>query len=44
MLKTLTPEQIKRNLEINIKIAESDLLYHREHLKSYLEREGGRNV
>ena len=42
MIKTLTPEQIKRNLEINIKIAESDLLYHREHLKSYLEREGGR--
>ncbi len=38
MIKTLTPEQIKRSLEINIKIAESDLLYHKDYLKRYLER------
>ena len=42
MIKTLTPEQIKRSLEINIKIAESDLLYHKEQLKSYLKRESER--
>jgi hypothetical protein len=42
MIKTLTPDQIKRSLELNIKIAESDLEYHRERLKNYLEREGGR--
>ena len=39
MIKTLTPDQIKRSLEINIKIAEIDLQYHKDHLKSYLERE-----
>lgn len=39
MIKTLTPEEIKRSLELNIKSAESNLEYHKQHLKNYLERE-----
>ena len=41
MIKTLTPEEITRSLELNIKICESDLQYQRDLLKRHLERLGG---
>jgi hypothetical protein len=40
MIKTLTPEEITRSLELNIKICESDLQYQRDLLKRHLERIG----